>query len=93
MANGRSPDATNRATHDAGHNSRPVEEVLADFRAKRAALVARLEAYAPADFGRTANHPRLGTPMRVVDMMVFHAEHDDYHLTRMREVAGTLRVP
>ncbi len=31
---------------------------------------------APEDFRRTAMHPRLKRPMRVVDMMLLHAEHD-----------------
>ena len=80
----RPADMTHRATHDARHNDRPVASVLADLRRGRQALVARLETLAPDAFGRTAMHPRLAQPMRVVDMMLFHAEHDDAHFARIR---------
>ena len=79
-------DITNRATQEAGHNHRPTASVLGDLRCRREALVARLEALAPEDFRRTAMHPRLKQPMRVVDMMLFHAEHDDYHFARIRSL-------
>lgn len=86
----RPADMTNRATNEADHNARTMAEVLAEFRTRRAELVGRLEALGPSDFAKTAHHPRLDRPMRVVDMMFFHAEHDDYHLARMRELAGLL---
>ncbi|MHC4100033.1 MAG: DinB family protein [Planctomycetota bacterium] len=82
----RPADMTNRATHEADHNARPIASVLSDLRACREALVARLEALPPSDFAREALHPRLNKPMRVVDMMLFQAEHDDYHFARIREL-------
>jgi uncharacterized damage-inducible protein DinB len=82
----RPADMTNRATHEADHNARPIASVLSDLRTRRDRLIARLEALAPADFARTALHPRLQQPMRVVDMLFFHAEHDDYHLARARHL-------
>jgi hypothetical protein len=36
-------------------------------------------------------HPRLGTPMRLVDMMFFVAEHDDHHLATITELARASR--
>jgi hypothetical protein len=33
-----------------------------------------------AIFARAALHPRLKTPMRLVDHLYFVAEHDDHHL-------------
>jgi hypothetical protein len=86
----RPADMSNRATHEADHNTRPLQEVLSDLRAQRGRLVARLEALAPADFARVARHPRLNQPMRVVDMLLFQAEHDDYHLARIRELIRLL---
>ncbi len=87
----RPADMTNRRTHEADHNTRPIEAVLSDLRGRRAGLLDRLETLAPADFARSALHPRLGRPMRLVDMMLFHAEHDDYHFARMRELARRFR--
>lgn len=38
----------------------------------------------------SALHPRLKTPMRVIDLAYFVAEHDDHHLSRVRELLTTL---
>ncbi|MFY9822853.1 MAG: DinB family protein [Thermoanaerobaculia bacterium] len=83
----RAADMTNRKTHEAGHNGRPVSELLADFRRERERFVARLDAWDPALVSLTALHPRLQKPMRVIDMAFFTAEHDDHHLARMTELA------
>ncbi len=87
----RAADMSNQKTHEAAHNARPIKEILNEFRTLREQLVARLEALSPADFSRTARHPRLQQPMRIVDMLLFHAEHDDYHLARVRELVRLFR--
>jgi uncharacterized damage-inducible protein DinB len=79
-------DKTNRATEDANHNDRSIEEVLSRFEKTRWTLVARLEAKDPAYFDRAARHPRLDRPMRVVDLLYFKAEHDRHHLGRIRQL-------
>ncbi len=82
----RAADMENGATERAHHNARPLADVLETARGAREHLVQRLESYEPDFFSRTAEHPRLGTPMRVVDMLFFQAEHDDYHLARITEL-------
>ena len=84
----RAADMTNRKTHQAMHNARPINDILNEFQSLRQQLIARLEALSPADFSKTARHPRLKKPMRIVDMALFHAEHDDYHLERIGELVG-----
>jgi hypothetical protein len=37
----------------------------------------------PAIFARASLHPRLKTPMRLVDHLYFVAEHDDHHLAHI----------
>lgn len=86
----RPADMTNRQTWDAGHNERPVAEILSAFRRERLHFVARLDAWDPELLSLTALHPRLRQPMRVLDMALFTAEHDDHHLTRMTEIARGL---
>lgn len=76
-------DMTNRKTHEARHNERNIADLLAEFRAERARLVAKFEALGDADWARSALHPRLHQPMRIVDIACFDAEHDDYHLGRI----------
>jgi uncharacterized damage-inducible protein DinB len=82
----RPADMTNRQTEAANHNARSLDEVLHHLRRTRTAIVQRLESLEGEMFGRVAYHPRLHVPMRLVDMMFFHAEHDDYHLASISEL-------
>jgi hypothetical protein len=82
----RPADLENRRTHEAGHNARPIEHLLASFRAEREEFVRRLEEFDPESVGRTARHPRLNLPMRVIDFAYFIAEHDDHHLARISDL-------
>jgi uncharacterized damage-inducible protein DinB len=79
-------DMTNRKTHEADHNAKDIRALLAGLRADRAKLVAQFEALHEAGWGKSALHPRLQTPMRIVDIAYFTAEHDDYHLARVGEL-------
>ncbi|HVW87811.1 MAG TPA: DinB family protein [Bryobacteraceae bacterium] len=79
-------DLTNRKTHEANHNARPVEEILTEFRAAREKLLRRAEQMGASLHSQAIPHPRLGTPMRLVDHLYFVAEHDDHHLAAMWEL-------
>ena len=79
-------DLTNRKTHEANHNARPLERLLAQFRNARFELVARVETVEPGLLARALLHPRLKKPMRLVDHLCFVAEHDDHHLARIWEL-------
>jgi uncharacterized damage-inducible protein DinB len=83
-------DLANRRTFDAGHNDRPLSELLREFRAARAKLVERFEAADDATVMRSALHPRLRSPMRTIDLAFFVAEHDDHHLAT---ITGLLAPP
>ena len=82
----RAADLDNRRTHDAGHNAVALDTILAAFRRERLAFVARLERYDDAAIVRTALHPRLSQPMRMIDHALFVAEHDDHHLVTITEL-------
>ena len=79
-------DMSNRKTYDANHNDVNVETILSNFRQQRTITVNRLDNFDPEVFARVAAHPRLNVEMRLVDMLFFQAEHDDYHLTRISEL-------
>jgi uncharacterized damage-inducible protein DinB len=81
-------DLTNRATNDANHNGRPLEEILAEFRAAREKLLNRVASFDSSVFTRAIPHPRLKTPMRLADHLYFVAEHDDHHLAHIWELAS-----
>ncbi|HEV2800314.1 MAG TPA: DinB family protein [Pyrinomonadaceae bacterium] len=82
----RPADLKNRKTHEANHNADTVEHILASFRAERTEFVSRLDGYDTDFIARTALHPRLQMPMRVLDLVYFIAEHDDHHLARITEL-------
>lgn len=79
-------DMTNRKTYDAHHNDVSISQILRDFRDARTQTIYRLKQLDDEMFARTAVHPRLKVPMRLVDLLFFTAEHDDYHLTRIAEL-------
>ena len=72
------------------HNEQPIRAILDNFRAARERQVKVLTGLRPDDFTRTAWHPRLHTPMRLVDHLLFIAEHDDHHLARIWELRASL---
>jgi hypothetical protein len=85
-------DLTNQKTDDANHNAPPLELVLAEFRTARERLLERLDGLDALLFDwPTILHPRLKTPMRLVDHLYFVAEHDDHHLARIWELVSASR--
>jgi uncharacterized damage-inducible protein DinB len=82
-------DLKNRKTDEANHNARPLEEILTEFRAARAKLLQRVNNLDASLFSRAIPHPRLKTPMRLVDHLYFVAEHDDHHLARIWELLNS----
>ena len=81
-------DLTNRKTDQANHNARVADEILAGFRTAREILLKRVAELDRTLLVRSIPHPRLKTPMRLVDHLYFVAEHDDHHLARIWELIG-----
>jgi hypothetical protein len=79
-------DMQNRKTHEADYNSQEIGAILYAFRTERTEFVERLEALDAQFVERSAIHPRLKIPMRVIDLAFFKAEHDDHHLARISEL-------
>jgi uncharacterized damage-inducible protein DinB len=82
-------DLQNRKTDEANYNARPLEQILAEFRRARAELLTRVDQLDASLFTQAIPHPRLKTPMRLVDHLYFVAEHDDHHLARIWELVNT----
>lgn len=83
-------DLTNLATTQADHDRHPLPVLIDRFEIARRSLVSTLRGVADADLERAARHPRLGTPMRIVDLAFFVAEHDDHHMARLRELLTSI---
>ncbi|MCZ6766987.1 MAG: DinB family protein [bacterium] len=86
----RPADLTNLKTHEANHNASSIEELAHTFREIRTSLVNRFDSLTDEEVRLRAHHPRLDTPMRMIDLCFFMAEHDDFHLTRMTEIRRAL---
>jgi len=84
-------DLRNRKTDEADHNARSLERILAEFRSAREKLMQRVDRLDAALFSRSIPHPRLKTPMRLVDHLYFVAEHDDHHLARIWELVSSAK--
>lgn len=76
-------DLGNRSTDQANHNATAPEQILAQFRRARWQLLARVSELDDSVQRRAITHPRLQTPMRLIDHLQFVAEHDDHHLARI----------
>ncbi len=79
-----------RMNKEARFNDQPIDQLLAEFRKRREDLVERVENLDQEMFAKTAHHPRLDMPMRLVDSLFFGAEHDDHHLARINELIRIL---
>jgi uncharacterized damage-inducible protein DinB len=79
-------DLENRRTHEANHNGRSLHQLLTGFQTARLEIVTQLEGADEADWLRSSLHPRLRTPMRLLDLAFFMAEHDDHHLATISEL-------
>lgn len=78
-------DPSNRPTEEA-HQSTPSPSLLRRLQQNRQELVHVLEILTESEIARTARHPRLQVPMRVIDWAQFVADHDDHHLAAARLV-------
>lgn len=87
----RPADLTNATTEAANHNAFTPQVLLAGFRAARTRTIRMLEPLTEEDIFRTALHPRLQQPMRLMDSFLFVAEHDDHHLARITEIVRSLK--
>lgn len=86
----READLSNTKTHEAGHNNKPIEELMNEFSLLRQQTVQALEGISEAAVFAAALHPRLHQPMRTMDLFIFVAEHDDHHLAQMTALARKL---
>lgn len=83
----RAADMANKKTEAANHNAASIQDLMAQFRTARGHFVERLEQMNDEIATRSAMHPRLQRPMRVIDLAIFVAEHDDHHLAAITRLA------
>jgi len=86
----RPADMENHRTHDADYNNQNIADIIKSFRSVRINFVARLEQQDENIVARSSHHPRLNTPMRLIDMAHVAAEHDDYHMAVITHLSRNL---
>jgi len=80
-------DLSNQKTHITPHDDRDIEELIAEFKQVRQKTMAKLNSLTDEDLDKSALHPRLMKPMRIIDLAFFVAEHDDHHLAQITFLA------
>ena len=83
-------DLTNQKTHLADHNQDSMARLLESFESKRLRLCDRIANLSDQAESISSKHPRLGTPMRPIDLAFFIAEHDDHHLAGISQIERLL---
>jgi hypothetical protein len=86
----RPADVSGTGTNKANYNLDKIPNLLKFFREKRMGYIHRLESTNSDVFNKSAWHPRLKKPMRLCDMLYFQAEHDDYHINRIKYLHQSL---
>ena len=84
----RAADLSNTRTWEANHNDVSLTLILEKFRAARSDWLAQVRRFRDDQIDFVAQHPRLGTPMRIIDLAEFVAAHDDHHIARVHEIVG-----
>ena len=82
----RGADLENRKTDLARHNDKDINVLLKEFFIVRNLTINSLNSLTENDVYKHALHPRLKTPMRIMDLFLFVAEHDDHHLSIITEL-------
>ncbi|HEY0245587.1 MAG TPA: DinB family protein [Mucilaginibacter sp.] len=82
----RIADLTNQKTHTANHDATALKVLQQQFREQRQLFVVKLMSLTDEQLLNSSLHPRLKTPMRIIDLAYFVAEHDDHHLANIREM-------
>ncbi|MFC2103261.1 DinB family protein [Bacteroidota bacterium] len=88
----RPADLKNRETDLAEHNNKSIDVLLAEFKNVRTDILNRLKELSEEEVYKYSLHPRLKTPMRIMDLFLFVAEHDDHHLARITEINKMLKA-
>jgi uncharacterized damage-inducible protein DinB len=83
----RHADLENIKTDLANHNDKNIDDLLKEFSEIRSITMAKLEILSEKEIYKHALHPRLKTQMRMMDLFLFVAEHDDHHLARITEIS------
>lgn len=80
-------DLTNTATYEAKYNEQNIEAILDAFIEVRNQLITLLRSVKSGDLNKQSLHPRLQTPMKIIDLAYFIAEHDDHHLAIIQRIS------
>lgn len=85
-------DLNNKKTDLAKHNNTDIKELLNQFQEIRQITLNSLSKLEERDVYKAAIHPRIKKPMRIMDLFLFVAEHDDHHLSRITEIITTYKT-
>ena len=79
-------DMTNQKTKSLNHNEQDINVLIDNFKNNRQASLNKVKKFSKKIQNHEAFHPRIKTMMKPVDLLFFIAEHDDHHLTTIKEI-------
>jgi uncharacterized damage-inducible protein DinB len=79
-------DMSNEKTNKANHNEKTITELVDEFLGERDRMLDEIYYYDESFLSKSALHPRLQQPMRVIDSLYFVAEHDDHHIATIKQL-------
>ena len=79
-------DLTNTKTNQAEHNKKSLVDLVSKFVFLRNETLIQLQQLNDKEIYKSSLHPRLKMPMRIMDLFLFVAEHDDHHLVSIKEL-------
>ena len=83
-------DMSNQKTKTSNHNEQKLTDLLIHFNTERKKMLDVYNALDEKAQNHQAMHPRIKMLMRPVDLLFFVAEHDDHHITSIKEIIKTL---
>ena len=86
----RVADLENKKTNFANHNKKNINDLLKEFTTIRTLTIQKLNCLSKKEIYKNALYPRLKTPMRILDLFYFVAEHDDHHLTKITNFKNSI---
>lgn len=85
-------DMTNKKTETSNHNEQDIEKLIEAFILHRKKLIDTVKQLNEKTHNHSAFHPRIKTMMKPVDLLFFIAEHDDHHLTTIKEIIENFSI-
>lgn len=74
----------------ANFNEQSIADIITALKIKRERLYYRILELTENDLNKSTIHPRLKVKMKIIDLLSFICDHDDYHLAEITKIYRSL---